>query len=121
MTDTAETTPLPPEQRDTPPPPTHAGWAVTALLFFWPLSFSAFTHAFNVYPLCARGDIVGAQAASDRTRKLGIISLWLFGILLLLCAIGYTVFIIVMIAHGYGHHHFNHMGPGGGWHHGDRG
>lgn len=116
MTDTAETTTLPRDQRDALPP-THAGWAVTALLFFWPLSFSAFTHALNVYPLWAQGDVVAAQAASDRTRKLGIISLWLFGILLLLCAIGYTVFAIVMITHGYGHHH--HMG--GGWHHGGRG
>ena len=96
------------------PPPVHAGWAVTSLLFFWPLSFSAFTHAFNVYPLWARGDVAGAQAASDRVRRLGQISLWLAGILLLLLAIGYTVFVVALITHGYGHHHhhhFHHWGP----------
>src|ERR1700738_3721576 len=62
-----------------PPPPVHAGWAVASVLFFWPLSFAAFTHAFNVYPLWARGDVAGAQAASDRVRRLGQISLWLGG------------------------------------------
>jgi Interferon-induced transmembrane protein len=93
------------------PPPIHAGWAVTSLLFFWPLSFSAFTHAFNVYPLWARGDVAGAQAASDRVRRLGQISLWLAGVLLLLLAIGYTVCMVALITHGYGHHHhFHHMG-----------
>lgn len=93
------------------PPPVHAGWAVTSLLFFWPLSFSAFTHAFNVYPLWARGDVEGAQIASDRVRRLGQLSLWLAGALLLLLAIGYTVFVIALITHGYGgHHHFHHWG-----------
>jgi hypothetical protein len=93
------------------PPPAHAGWAVVAVLFFWPLAFSAFTHAFNVYPLWARGDVEGAKAASDRVRKLGQISLWLFGILLLLFAIGYTAVMVAWISHGYGWHHHHH------WHH----
>jgi hypothetical protein len=99
------------------PPPTHAGWAVASLLFFWPLSFSAFTHAFNVYPLWAHGDIAAARAASDRVRRLGQLSLWLAGGLLLLFAIGYTVFLVALISHGYGgHHHFHD------WHgHGDMG
>jgi hypothetical protein len=95
------------------PPPAHAGWAVASALFFWPLSFAAFTHAFNVYPLWARGDVAGAQAASDRVRRLGQISLWLAGVLLLLLAIGYTVFMVALITHGYGghHHHFHDWGP----------
>ena len=98
-----------------PPPPVHAGWAVASLLFFWPLAFSAFTHAFNVYPLWARGDVVAARAASDRVRRLGQISLWLFGGLLLLFAIGYTVLLVAWISHGYGgHHHWHH-----GFHDGD--
>jgi Interferon-induced transmembrane protein len=96
------------------PPPVHAGWAVVSLLFFWPLSFAAFTHAFNVYPLWARGDTAGAQAASDRVRRLGQVSLWLAGALLLLLAIGYTVVVVALITHGYGehHHHFHHMHMG---------
>jgi Interferon-induced transmembrane protein len=108
------------------PPPAHAGWAVASLLFFWPLSFAAFNHAFNVYPLWARGDTAGAVAASDRVRRLGQISLWLAGALLLLLGIGYTLVLVALITHGYGghHHHFHHMGEyewgplGGGPHDG---
>lgn len=95
----------PPPQAPPPqeaPPPVHAGWAVASLLFFWPLSFSAFSHAFNVYPLWARGDVVGARAASDRVRRLGQLSLWLAGGLLLLLAIGYTVLMVALIAYGDG-------------------
>jgi hypothetical protein len=102
----APTTPTPEASPRLPDvaPPTHAGWAVTALLFFWPLSFSAFNHAFNVYPLWAQGDVVGARAASDRVRRLGVLSLWICGALTLLFVILYSVFVIVMISHGYGHH-----------------
>jgi Interferon-induced transmembrane protein len=99
-----------------PPPPVHAGWAVTSLLFFWPLAFSAFTHAFNVYPLWARGDVAGARAASDRVRRLGQLSLWLFGGVLVLVGICYTVVLVALFSHGYeGHHHFHHGFPDGGW------
>ena len=104
---TTPVTPLPQES----PPPAHAGGAVVAVLFFWPLAFSAFNHAFNVYPLWARGDVEGAKAASDRVRKLGQISLWLFGALLLLFAICYTAVMVAWISQGYGWHHHH-------WHHG---
>jgi hypothetical protein len=122
VTETPETSPQAPQPEPAtttslqePPPPSHAGWAVVSVLFFWPLAFSAFTHAFNVYPLWARGDVAGAKAASDRVRRLGQYSLWLFGILLLLCAIGYVVVVVALITHGYGgHHHWHH-----GWHDGD--
>ena len=59
----------------------------------------------------------GAQAASDRVRRLGQVSLWLAGALLLLLAIGYTVFVVALITHGYGgHHHFHHhWGPDNDW------
>lgn len=120
-TPTPESSPpqaAPPQAASTPPsqepPPVHAGWAVVSLLFFWPLAFSAFTHAFNVYPLWARGDVAGAQVASDRVRRLGQVSLWLAGALLLLLAIGYTVFLVALITHGYGghhHHHHHHWDP----------
>ena len=62
------------------------------MLFFWPLSFSAFTHAFNVYPLWAAGNYAGAQYASDRVRRLGQLSLWIAGGLLLLFVIFYAIF-----------------------------
>ncbi|MCJ0907100.1 CD225/dispanin family protein [Rhodococcus sp. ARC_M6] len=60
-------------QPDLPRP--NVGWAVAAVVFFWPLAFSAFTHALSVYPLWASGDHAGAQRAADRTKKLGVISL----------------------------------------------
>jgi hypothetical protein len=66
------------------PPSANAGWAVATLLFFWPLSFSAFSHAFNVYPLWASGKVAAAQHASDRVRRLGHLALWIFGGLVLL-------------------------------------
>jgi Interferon-induced transmembrane protein len=86
----------------TAPPPVHAGWAVASLLFFWPLAFSAFTHAFNVYPRWAAGDAAAARAASERVRRLGQLSLWLFGALLVLLAILCTVSAVVMITQGDG-------------------
>src|SRR6478752_4953707 len=88
-----------------PPPSANAGWAVAALLFFWPLSFSAFTHAFNVYPLWASGNFAGAQYASDRARRLGQLSLWIAGGLLLLFLIFYAIFLMALISHGgdWGH------------------
>jgi hypothetical protein len=73
---------------------------VASALFFWPLAFAAFTHAFNVYPLWARGDIDGARDASERARRLGQISLWLAGALLLLFAIIWIVVAVVLITHG---------------------
>jgi hypothetical protein len=92
------------------PPPHNAGWAVTALLFFWPLSFSAFSHAFNVYPLWAAGDFAAAQYASDRVRRLGQLSLWIFGGLLLIFAILYAISLIVLFAQGdmdWGRHRYD--------------
>ena len=73
---------------------------MAAVLFFWPLSFSAFSHSFNVYPLWASGNFAGAQYASDRARRLGQLSLWIAGGLLLLFAILYAVFVLVLISQG---------------------
>ena len=92
-------------------PPHNAGWAVTSLLFFWPLSFAAFTHAFNVYPLWAAGDYAGARHASDRVRRLGQISLWIFGGLLLLAVVLYTIVGIILLVQGdsdWGRHGYEH-------------
>jgi hypothetical protein len=94
--------------RPQPRPAANAGWAVASVLFFWPLAFSAFTHAFNVYPLWASGDVDGAQDASDRVRRLGQLSLWIFGGLLLLFVILYILVAVVVITHGGGHHGMMH-------------
>jgi hypothetical protein len=111
MTTSASDVPTPepttaPQAVSRPAPPSpHAGWAVAALLFFWPLSFSAFSHAFNVYPLWASGNVAGAQYASDRVRRLGQLSLWIFGGLLLLFAVLYVIMLVVFIAQGDGFYH----------------
>lgn len=112
-TPTPETPPPPPlpphapNQGPPPPPASNAGWAVASLLFFWPLSFAAFNHAFNVFPLWASGDYHGAQYASDRVRRLGQISLWIAGGLFLLFLVLYVVFVIVLVAqHGGPPHHY---------------
>ena len=110
MTESEPTTPTqaPAGQPLLGPPPHNVGWAVAAVLFFWPLAFSAFSHAFNVYPLWAAGNYAGAQYASDRVRRLGQLSLWIAGGLLLLFAIFYAIFLMVLISHGgggWGHHH----------------
>ena len=58
------------------PPKSNVGWAVAAIVFFWPVAFSAFTHSNNVYQLWCRGDFAGAQYASDRAKRLGQISIF---------------------------------------------
>ncbi|MFN3600253.1 MAG: CD225/dispanin family protein [Dietzia sp.] len=76
-----------------PGPPSNIGWAVASLLFFWPLSFVAMTRASDVYPLWAAGHHAEAEAASASAKKLGLISLAIFGGLVVL----YFVFIIAMV------------------------
>jgi len=76
------------------PPPSNIGWAVATLLFFWPIAFSAFTHASNVYPLWAMGDHQGAQYASDRAKQLGKIALIIWAVLI----VGFFVLYGVLIA-----------------------
>jgi hypothetical protein len=115
MTETPTSNVPPPEPNTAPnvvprpaPPPHNAGWAVTSLLFFWPLSLSAFTHAFNVYPLWATGDFAGALHASERVRRLGQLSLWIFGGLLLLALIVYAIIGAILLTQGdgdWGYHH----------------
>lgn len=106
MTESEPTTPTPTPPAALPPgpPPHNVGWAIAAVLFFWPLSFSAFTHAFNVYPLWAMGNFAGAQYASDRVRRLGQLLLLISGGLLLLFGILNAIFVMVLISQGdWGH------------------
>lgn len=81
-----------------PLPPSNAGWAVAAVLFFWPLAFSAFNHVHDVYPKWAMGDYQGAQYASDRAKQLGKIALWVWVGLMILFVVLYAIFIVAMIA-----------------------
>ncbi|MBM4514578.1 hypothetical protein GS438_18700 [Rhodococcus hoagii] len=83
-------------------PPAHAGWAVVALLFFWPLSFAAFTHAFEVHPRWSDGDRDGARHASNRVRRLGQVSLWIGGSIAVVLLVLYVLVSAVWID---AHHH----------------
>ncbi|MGH3724842.1 MAG: CD225/dispanin family protein [Mycobacterium sp.] len=95
--------------RPTAPPPSNVGWAVAAVVFFWPLAFSAFTNALNVTHFWLTGQYDRAQESSDRAKLLGKIAL-LTGLVLLF------LFIAARIACAiWWHTH----GGGGGWgHHG---
>lgn len=73
MTQPEVTTPYTPPHA--PPPPSNVGWAVAAVVFFWPLAFAAFSNALNVFPRWSSGDVDGARTASRRARTLGIIAL----------------------------------------------
>lgn len=91
-----------PQQPYGPPPlpPTNAGWAVAALVFFWPLAFSAFNHSSSVFPRWSLGDYQGAHYASERTKQLGKYSLYIFGALFALFILFYVVIIAVAVSAG---------------------
>lgn len=75
-------------------PPSNAGWAVVAVIFFWPLAISAFNHALKVHPLWLIGDIQGAEYSSKRAGFFGKLSLGIFfGFFLL-----YILFIALIVA-----------------------
>ncbi|MBY6365599.1 CD225/dispanin family protein [Rhodococcus corynebacterioides] len=90
-----------PQQFGPPPlPPTNAGWAVAALVFFWPLAFSAFNHSSSVFLRWSLGDYQGAHYASERTKQLGKYSLYIFGALFALFIVFYVVIIAVAVSAG---------------------
>ncbi|MFJ4653280.1 CD225/dispanin family protein [Nocardia sp. NPDC088792] len=118
------TVPVAPEAAtQTVRPANNIGWAVTSLLFFWPLSFSAFTHSLNVFPLWSEGDTEGARYASHRARYLGILSLIIGGILFALFVIAYILMMFLLVHHGHHGHHggWNNGGQHGGHGGGNRG
>jgi hypothetical protein len=57
------------------PPPGHLGWAIVAILFFWPLAIAAFINYGRVESRWYRGDIAGAQQASEAVKRYGVIAL----------------------------------------------
>ncbi|NQX13597.1 CD225/dispanin family protein [Microbacteriaceae bacterium VKM Ac-2855] len=71
-------------------PPNNIGWAVAALVCFWPLAFHAFGAATRVDRAWLSGRPELALQESLRARKLGQISLWIFLGLFIL----YFVFIL---------------------------
>lgn len=88
-----------PQAVGTPPvPPTNAGWAVAAVIFFWPVAFSAFTHSSNVTRLWLMGDYAGAQAASERARSLGRTALFVALGLFVALIVFYVVIIAVLVS-----------------------
>jgi hypothetical protein len=58
-----------------PKPSSNLGWAIVAVLFFWPLAIPAFINYARIDDLWWRGDLAGAERASMLTRRFGIIAL----------------------------------------------
>jgi hypothetical protein len=54
------------------PPPSNVGWAIAAVLLFWPLAIPAFIYSSRVDSAWYRGDVSGAQRASANARTCGI-------------------------------------------------
>jgi hypothetical protein len=77
------------------PPPSNIGWAVAAILFFWPVAFSAWGAYDQVYRRWLAGDTLGAQAAAAHVKKLGEIALWV-GIAL--CVVSLLLFPLLGLA-----------------------
>ena len=65
------------------PPSGHLGWAIVAVIFFWPLAIAAFINYGRVESRWYRGDAVGAQQASDAVKRFGVIALGV-GLLIML-------------------------------------
>ncbi|MBJ7289588.1 CD225/dispanin family protein [Williamsia sp.] len=85
-----------PQQFTPAPPSANGGWAVAAIVFFWPLAFVAVSRAFSVYPLWAQGRYAEAEAASATVKRLGVISLIIIAALIVL----YIVVVIIAVAVG---------------------
>ena len=78
-------------------PSSNAGWAVVAIIFFWPVAIPAFNHALKVHPLWMMGDVQGAQYSSNRAAFFGKLSLGIFFVLIVL----YFAFIALVVASSY--------------------
>jgi hypothetical protein len=58
-----------------PPPPSRIGWAITALILFWPLAIPAFIYSGRVESSWNRGDVAGAERASQNAKTCGVVAL----------------------------------------------
>lgn len=57
------------------PPPGHLGWAITAVIFFWPLAIAAFINYSRVESAWFRGDVDASMRASAAVKRYGVIAL----------------------------------------------
>ncbi len=55
-----------------PPPPTNLGWAIAAIILFWPLGIPALIYSTRVESQWFRGDASGALRSSSIARTCGI-------------------------------------------------
>lgn len=79
-------------------PATNAGWAAAALVFFWPIAFSAFNYSSRVSALWLTGDYSGAEYASARAKSLGKTALLISVVMTTLVVIAYAVAVAAMIS-----------------------
>lgn len=89
------------------PPPGHLGWAITAVIFFWPLAIAAFINYSRVESLWYRGDWAGSQRASEAVKRYGVIALCI-GLAIIVLYIGLAATVI-----GTGASSTRICGPGG--------
>jgi len=76
-------------------PTGNLGWAIAAVVFFWPLAIAAFISYGKVDELWYRGDWAGAQQASESVKRYGIIALCIgLGFLVLFIGLFATVFTV---------------------------
>jgi hypothetical protein len=64
-----------PRRRYGNPPPSHLGWAVVAVIFFWPLAIPAFIHYSRVDQCFYRNDLAGSIRASENVKRFGALAL----------------------------------------------
>jgi hypothetical protein len=76
--------PYPYYQPQGPPPPNHIGWAIAAILVFWPVGIAAIIKSTQVDRYWMTGQHAMAEQASRSAKTLGIVSLIVAGALLLL-------------------------------------
>jgi hypothetical protein len=66
--------------------------SIVSIFLFWPLAIPAIINASKVAPLVQQGDIAGATAAANESKKWSklalIIGLILWGIIVLCCILG---------------------------------
>ena len=87
-----------PQQFTPAPPSANGGWAVAAIIFFWPLAFVAVSRAFSVYPLWAQGRYAEAEAASASVKRLGVISLVIVAALVALYILAIVIIVIAGVS-----------------------
>jgi hypothetical protein len=84
----------PPQGYPAPPPSGHLGWAITAIILFWPLAIPAFINYGRVESSWYRGDQAGAYRSSANVKKFGITAL-VIGITL---AVIWIIFAMVLFS-----------------------